>query len=115
MDAEPVEDALVDRLEIGPDAEDSPFAVRGRLAGAPANVRPVLEAFVTVVHPDEARFLIDGGRQGDSRATDGRAFAMPAVTGHDGVVLEVGAGRAVVISEAAFARLLDRWEAALSG
>lgn len=115
MGAEPVDDELVDRLEIEPGRPGSPFAVRGSLPGAPPEVRPVLEAFVTVVRPDDARFLIDGGRVGESRATDGQAFALPAVTGHEGVVLEVGAGRTVVVSEAAFARLLDRWEAALTG
>lgn len=72
----------------------------------------LLEAFVTADRRD-AEFLVEGANRRQSRNTDLAAFAFPEVTGQDGVVIEVGAGRSALVSEAAFARLIDRLRAAV--
>lgn len=104
-----VPDEVVDAVDILP---ADTFAVRGQAHQGDDSVRGILEAFVTVDH-DDGEFLLEGARRGESRATDGGAFAFPAVSGHEGVVIEVGVNRAILMSEAAFGRLMDRLRLAL--
>ncbi|MGH9125338.1 MAG: hypothetical protein ACRDZ8_11520 [Acidimicrobiales bacterium] len=108
---ERVPDQVVDSVEV--DAVSEPvFAVRGRAGSGDEGVRSVLEAFVTVSRAD-GEFLLEGVRQGRSRGTDGRAYAFRDVSGQDGVVIEVGSGFSVLVSEDAFARLMGRLQRAL--
>lgn len=106
---ERVPDEAVDDVQVvtRPDGR-----FEGRATGDEGHVRRVLEAFVTVDR-DGAEFLVTGARQRQSRGTDSGAFAFSDVSGEDGVVIEVGAGRVVLVSEDAFARLIDRLERAL--
>jgi hypothetical protein len=104
MTMERVPDELVDAVDVVA-RPDGGFA--GRSTAAAEHARRVLEAFVTVDRED-AEFLLEGARRRQSRGTDGGAFALPDISGEDGVVIEVGAGRTVLVSEKAFGRLIDR-------
>lgn len=107
-------DEVVDRLDIVPGGDGDPFVTRGRAPSAIGDIRATLEAFVTVGRRKDALFLLDGAANGEARATNGQAFAFVPRDGGGRVVLEVGAGESVEISEAAFARLVRRWQAALA-
>ena len=103
-------DEVVDAVEV---VTATDFAVRGRAPIGDEHARRVLAAFVTLDR-DDADFLLEGAAQRTSRGTDGAAFAYREIPGEDGVVIEVGAGRAVLISEEAFDRLLDRLRATIA-
>jgi hypothetical protein len=105
-----VSDEVVDAVVVSPATD---YAARGHAPLGDEDVRRVLEAFVSVNRAD-GEFLVEGARRQESRATDAGAFAFHDVSGQDGVVIEVGAGRTIVVSQAAFGRLMDRLGAALS-
>jgi hypothetical protein len=105
-----VPDEVVDAVEI---VRGTDYYVMGRAPAGDPGVGRVLAAFVTVARGD-GQFLVEGARQRQSRAIDGGAFAFSDISGEDGVVIEVGAGRCVVVSEAAFARLIERLQVALT-
>jgi hypothetical protein len=106
-------DEVVDGLQIEPGAEGDPWVTQGRAPSAAGDARAVLEAFVTVGRRRDALFLLDGAAKREARATNAQAFAFAPGSRGGRVVLEVGAGESVEISEAAFYRLIGRWRAAL--
>lgn len=107
---ERLDDAVVDGVAVQAAGPGDRFVTQGRAAPGQEVVAMVVAAFFTVHRRDEAEFLLEGIDRHESRGTDGRAFDY---VGHDSVALEVGAGHSVVVSEAAFGRLMARWRAAL--
>jgi hypothetical protein len=106
-----VADAVVDSVRVVAEPGQG-FTVRGHATSGADELRRILEAFVTVNRAD-GEFLLEGVRRRQSRATDGGAYAFGDVSGRPGVVIEVGAGRAVLVSEDAFSRLMERLAQAL--